>query len=108
STTNSQSCASCDASGTGQNNLFKYVAGLNPTNPASIFNLRIAGQINLIFDPIVAGRTYSPEFRTNLASGSFTNLTGYSGPNTNGNQATIPDLNATQPQKFYRIRISLP
>ena len=27
-TTNGQSCATCDADGTGQNNLFKYVAGL--------------------------------------------------------------------------------
>lgn len=36
-TTNYQSCATCDADGTGQDNLFKYLAGLNPTNPASIF-----------------------------------------------------------------------
>jgi len=35
--TNSQSCATCDADGTGQDNLFKYMAGLDPTNPASIF-----------------------------------------------------------------------
>jgi PKD repeat protein len=34
-TTNSLSCATCDASGTGQNNLFKYAADLNPTNPIS-------------------------------------------------------------------------
>jgi hypothetical protein len=31
------SLASDDADGTGQNNLFKYVAGLNPTNPAAVF-----------------------------------------------------------------------
>jgi hypothetical protein len=36
-TTNGLSCATCDADGTGQDNLFKYLAGLNPTNPASIF-----------------------------------------------------------------------
>ena len=33
--TNATSCATCDFTGTGQNNYFKYVADLNPTNPAS-------------------------------------------------------------------------
>jgi hypothetical protein len=28
-----------DADGTGQNNLFKYMAGLNPTNPSSVFKI---------------------------------------------------------------------
>jgi hypothetical protein len=39
--TNSSSCAACDADGTGQNNLFKYIAGLDPTNPASAFGLNL-------------------------------------------------------------------
>ena len=30
-----------DVDGTGQNNLFKYVAGLDPTNPTSVFRLKI-------------------------------------------------------------------
>ena len=34
-TTNAYSCATSDADGTGQNNLSKYLADLNPTNPAS-------------------------------------------------------------------------
>jgi len=33
--TNARSCATCDADGTGQNNLAKYLADLDPTNPAS-------------------------------------------------------------------------
>ena len=40
--TNGLSCATCDADGTGQDNLFKYLAGLNPTNPASIFMVTTA------------------------------------------------------------------
>jgi hypothetical protein len=39
SQTNDHSCAICDADGTGQNNLNKYLAGLNPTNPASVFRI---------------------------------------------------------------------
>jgi uncharacterized repeat protein (TIGR03803 family) len=112
-TTNSQSCASCDADGTGQNNLFKYVAGLNPTNPVSVFVLSVQNvngqptRRNLIYDPIAAGRTYTPQFRTNLASGAWKALTGFSA-STNINQATITDRSATQASKFYRIGISLP
>ncbi|PYJ61287.1 MAG: hypothetical protein DME24_06840 [Verrucomicrobia bacterium] len=112
--TNSQSCAACDADGTGQNNLFKYVAGLNPTNSASVFLFTVQNvnghptQMKLIYGPIVAGRTYAPQFRTNLVSGAWGALTGFSGPTTNLNQVTITDLNATQTFKFYRIGISLP
>jgi alpha-D-xyloside xylohydrolase len=41
--TNGQNCASCDPDGTGQDNLFKYAAGLNPTNPASVFSTQNVG-----------------------------------------------------------------
>jgi uncharacterized repeat protein (TIGR03803 family) len=61
-TTNDQSCAACDSDGTGQSNLFKYVAGLNPTNPASVFLLtagNVSGQPTrkeLSYGPVAAGR----------------------------------------------------
>ena len=114
STTGATSCASCDADGTGQNNLFKYVAGLDPVNPASVFMFNIASvlnqptQQNLLFNPVVAGRTYTPQISTDLAGGIWLPLAGYAGPVTNGNQVTITDLNATQSNKFFRIDISLP
>ncbi len=109
-----KSRAQDDADGTGQNNLFKYTAGLDPTNPASIFLLKIApvlnqpSQRNLLYNPVMTGRTYTPQFSTNLTLGNWSPLTGYVGPATNGNQVTITDTNAVQPQKFYRIGISLP
>ncbi len=114
-TTNNLSCASCDADGTGQNNYFKYVAGLDPTNPASVFVLGIAAtnqpsQNNLMFTPLALGRTYTPQFSTNLPSGVWLPLTTYAGPltNNNGTQVTITDANPIPPQEFYRIGISLP
>jgi hypothetical protein len=113
-TTNNRSCATCDADGTGQNNLFKYTAGLDPTNRASIFVLKIVsvnGLPNvkqLIFNPIASGRTYTVESKTNLVSGSYVALGSFSGPQTNVNQVTVTDLNATQSSKFYRVRISRP
>ena len=113
--TGANALTNADADGTGQNNLFKYVAGLNPTNPSSVFVLKIASvpgqstQKKLLFNPVAVGRTYTLQFCTNLASGSWTNLTGYSGPTTNGTtQITVTDLSATQTQKFYRVNISLP
>ena len=114
STNNPAAAADVDADGTGQNNMFKYVAGLDPTNPASVFVLNIAtvtnqpSQLNLLFSPVVAGRTYTPQFRTDLVSGSWSPLTGYTGPVTNGSQVTITDLNAIQSNEFFRIDISLP
>ncbi len=113
-TNNPEGVATADADGTGQNNLFKYVAGLDPTNPASIFVLKIAAvngqpsQKNLLYNPIAGGRTYTVEFRTNLVSGNYAALSGFSGPVTNVNQVTVTDQSATNQTRFYRIDISLP
>jgi hypothetical protein len=113
---NPNAAPTADADGTGQNNLFKYIAGLDPTNPASVFVLLIQNvtgqpnQKNLLFNPVAGGRTYTPQFRTDMVSGSWATLTGIGGPTTNVPQAqvTVTDPSATQTQKFYRIDISLP
>ncbi len=103
-----------DADGTGQNNQFKYIAGLNPTNPASVFVFGVALSTNppgasaLTFNPAVAGRTYTPLFETDLTASNWQTLTTISTPVTNGSQVTITDTNASQTQKFYRINISFP
>ena len=98
---------------TGQTNLFKYVAGLNPLDPASHFDLIIApvpgqpSQRNLIFTPIVAGRTYVVKFRTDLTLSAWTTLTGTTQADL-GAQRTVTDTAATGVQKFYRIEITKP
>ena len=114
SATGATTCATCDFNGTGQNNLFKYVAGLNPTDPTSVFSLTIASdtnqtaQENLLFNPLASGRTYTPQYSTDLVGGVWLPLPSYSGPLTNGNQVTITDTNAVGPQEFYRIDITYP
>ncbi len=111
---NSNAFPNADADGTGQNNLFKYVAGLDPTNPASIFVLRITpvagqpAQKNLLYNPIAAGRTYVVQVNTNLHGGVYTTLASFSGPTTNSTQAAVTDLAATKTNEFYRVRISYP
>jgi hypothetical protein len=114
--TNTSDCATCDADGTGQNNFFKFVAGLNPINPASVFVLTVApvaGQPTekrLTYNPILVGfgQTYTVQFTTNLVGTSYAALTTMNGPMTNGTQATVIDTQATQTMKFYRVNISLP
>jgi len=114
SVTGATTCATCDYDKTGQNNFFKFVAGLDPTDPTSVFVLQIAGVTNqisqetLLFIPLALGRTYTPQFSTDLVSGIWLPLTAYAGPLTNGNQVTISDTNAIIPNKFYRLHISWP
>ncbi len=94
--------------------MFKYVAGLNPTNPASVFTLRITpvpgqpAQKNLVYDPVVTGRVYTVQSSTNLISGGYSNLPTIGMLQTNGTQVTATDTNATQAYKFYRVDIALP
>ncbi len=117
-TNNPGSCAACDADGTGQNNLFKYVAGLNPTNPASIFVLTIVpvtgqpGQQNLTYSPITVGpaadQIYTVQFRTDLVSGAYATLPTIGVLQTNGTEVTATDTNTAQATKFYRVQITLP
>jgi hypothetical protein len=64
--------------------------------------------MSLTYNPIAAGRTYTPQGSTDLAGNTYSNLTTVSGPQTNGSQVTITDLNATSSNEFYRVRISLP
>jgi hypothetical protein len=113
-TTNAQSCATCDADATGQNNLFKYVAGLVPTNPASVFVLSISNSANLpiqpnvSFGPVAQGRSYTLQSETDLLVGGWSPLGGAIVQQTNGRSITIADSLAFQTQKFYRVQIALP
>ena len=103
-----------DADGTGQNNLFKYNAGLDPTNPASIFELWLTpvsgqpNQVSLMWNPWTTGRSYTVEYSTNLLDGSYTTLLSSGDPQTNGNRISVTDLNVTERSKFYRIRVAFP
>ena len=114
STNAAQAQPAADADGTGQNNLFKYEAGLNPTNAASVFVFNVASVpgspagASLVFSPVVAGRRYTPLFSTNLLNGPWVPLTTGAIPVTNGSQVTITDTNAIRSQGFYQIQISNP
>lgn len=102
-----------DADGTGQTNLFKYVAGLDPLNPSSRFVLKIApvngqpGQKNLIFSPRLVDRAYTVKAKLSLTSGSYAPL-----PNSsfsdNGQERTVTDFDGNGATKFYIVEITKP
>ena len=97
----------------GQNNAFEFTAGLIPTNPLSHFTLTIApvpgqpGQKNIVFDPIVADRTYTVMTSLDLSPDSWDPLTSDSITN-NGNQRTVTDPSAIETKKFYKVEITRP
>ncbi|HWY29237.1 MAG TPA: hypothetical protein VNX46_00700, partial [Candidatus Acidoferrum sp.] len=110
--TNPLAAATADASGTGQNNLFKYTAGLNPTDPASIFVLKMLRMMSngpiLSFGPVASNRTYTVQSRTDLWTGSWLPLTGAFSWMTNGGQMTVMNTNVMSAAQFYRVGITAP
>jgi hypothetical protein len=102
-----------DADGTGQTNLFKFVAGLDPLDATSRFILKIApvngqsSQKNLIFSPRLVDRAYTVEAKSSLTSGSYAPL-----PNSsfsdNGQERTVTDFDGSGAAKFYTVEITKP
>jgi hypothetical protein len=109
---NAQAAPTADADGTGQNNLFKYVAGLNPRD-GSRFTLTIqnvSGQPShkqLMFQPIMSGRTYTPQFVTALPNNPSWQTVASFTQNDNASTRTVTDLGASPPE-FYRNQVSFP
>jgi hypothetical protein len=110
STTNALSCATCDADGTGQNNLFKYIAGLDPTDRASVFrilsvtsegnDLRLnwqtaGGHTNAVQATLNPGDSYFDISSNMIIAGSGDTTTNYL------------DIGATtnSPARLYRVRL---
>lgn len=103
-----------DPDGDGQDNRFEHVAGVEPTNAASRFVLRIAtvpgqpGERRLIFRPRWPDRAYTPEFRTNLAAGTGWQTLETTTVSDDGTERTVTDLDANAPAKFYQVGIAYP
>ena len=100
--------ATADASCTGQNNLFKYLAGLIPTDPASRFVTLMGtatGAHTITFSPRLPDRSYTVQFSTTL--GGWQTLTG--GIIQDHNQVrTVIDPDTTTTRKYYRVQIRYP
>lgn len=102
-----------DANGTGQTNLFKYVAGLDPNDPTSRFVVNIQGvqgqpgQMQIVFSPVVSGSTYTVVSKSNLSDPTWTGLSSLT-QSDSGQQRTVTDLGFSGTKKFYRVSVSKP
>ena len=109
-TTNRLSCATCDADGTGQDNLFKFLAGLNPTNPASIFRILSTVQQGIDFN--VTWQTVGDDTNVLQAATSVSGIYSNISPNIiiTGSGDTFTNYidagGATNgPSRFYKIQL---
>ncbi len=103
-----------DADLDGQDNLFEFIAGINPISGDSRFLIQNTpvpsqpGQMNIVISPRLLGRTYTVKVSPTLGPDAvWTTLTG-STTTDNGTERTITDPNASGPAKFYRVEIVKP
>ena len=102
-----------DPDGDGQTNLFEFVAGLVPNNPASRFQLRIEpvigepGQKAVVFGPVLVGRTYVVKSKGSLSDPTWEPLTSFTTSDA-GNERTVIDLGAGSGARFYEVEITRP
>ena len=82
-----------------------YIAGTNPTDPTSVFQVAVAppvspgGNVTLVWSA-VAGRTYSVQYKDSLDDPVWHALSGTPAINGNQGQFTVP---ADQASRYYRI-----
>jgi hypothetical protein len=102
-----------DPDADGQDNTFEYIAGLIPTDASSRFTTIISpvsGQstyMDIVFSPIVAGRSYQVKTKTDLTAATWDPLT-ISSSATDGDERIVTDQAATGTSKFYTVEITGP
>lgn len=106
-------CATCadpsaDNTGTGMNNLQKYLAGLDPRDSRSVLAItasRIAADGYELTFPSMSGKVYQIEYRANLLLTNTWQLL-LDNVQGDGSDIQIVDPGATGlPMRFYRIRL---
>lgn len=106
---NTNAAPTADADHTGQDNLYKYVADLDPTNPASVF--KVVDITNRPTDVLVAFTSSSNRFYTLEAAALLAPtqwVTASAGAPVRGNGA-IFSLTGTNtgPLRFHRVRVQV-
>ena len=110
STTNPLAADSADPAGTGMPNWMAYLAGTDPTSPASKFQFsgiaRPKGLSQASLQWLTApGKAYELQWSTNLASGAWNTLTTVVG---SGVLTNCVDTNAGGAARYYRLHLLLP
>jgi Tol biopolymer transport system component len=93
-----------DADGTGMSNLQKYLAGLDPTNSASVFRLQLQAQAPLtnsamVSWPAVPGKSYQVQSKNDLSDAVWSDVPGAQVIGLNGSAA----ISAGSTNHFFRV-----
>ncbi len=109
-TTNSQSCVTCDPDGDGAVNYSEYVADTNPTNALSYFHIQSVSNATsfAVFYQSSASRKYTLYCRINLTSGTWTNIPSQTDLPGSGGVDMLTDSSPADTQRFYRIGVRVP
>ena len=101
-----------DADHDGQDNLGEWVADLVPTDPSSVFRLRIERSVpgtTLVFGPVTAGRAYAVKYGFGLSSQSNWPTLGTVIATQSGPELRILDPDsAASLKKFYSVEVTKP
>lgn len=96
---------------TGQNNLYTYVADLNPNDPSACFRITAVTDLSpnrmVCFGTTSGARSYRLLYTTNLVSSVWTNLPGTGWASGIAGQMSLPDTNAAS-LRFYRVEVVVP
>ena len=106
-TTNANSCATCDPDGDGLNNLQEYLAGTSPLDSSNLLRVnsavRTGSDVTISFGTVL-GMNYQVQYNSDLVSGTWLVLT--NGVTGTGGVLPIVDLNAASlTQRFYRVKL---
>lgn len=95
-----------DPDGDSMNNYAEYIAGTAPTNAASVLKMLSVARTNntaTVRWLSVNGKRYQLSYRTNFASGGWTNLG--SVVTASGTNALLNDTTATNTFRSYRVQV---
>jgi hypothetical protein len=103
--TNTAAIAALDSDGDGLSNLAEFLAGTDPTNAASLLDMEAhtntaPGVIQFIAQP---SRTYSVQYVTNAASGTWTSFTNFSARTNAPRVERVTDPAPHTGGRFYRV-----
>jgi len=89
----------------------RYIACVDPTNPAASFRvLQLSNNLShcVVFTPNTPSRVYTLEYTTNLVTGSWTNVPGQFRVPGTGEGQSLGDTNSFGSRCFYRVKVALP
>ncbi len=109
-TTNSQSCATCDPDHDGADNYHEYLADTNPTNALSFFCIQSISNATgfAVSYPSSASRKYTLYYQTSLSAGGWTNIPSQTALPGSGGVDRLTDPSPSAAQRFYRIGVQIP